>query len=197
MKYFWIAALIFLGGCTTQPHIVEYRIVPNLEIQASSNSQCKGKSLKIAPVFTSSSLMSQTMKYTTEEFKEFAFTESEWAVTPNRAIGNALERALREKKIFASVSSFRSRSRADLLLESSVDEFIQHFYSNNKKSSVKVSLFANLVDNKNSKSLASKTFTKELAVEQLNAKAGVEALNKALKEVLQEELQWLEQQQCQ
>ena len=127
MKNLWIIAIVLFAGCTiTQPHRFEYRIAPNVKINKVEALSCKNKSLTIRRTFTSSSLLSQNMKYVKDTYKEFSFTQSKWSRTPSGAISAALVNSVNKQKIFASVSSYKSRTRSDLILETNVEEFIQY-----------------------------------------------------------------------
>jgi len=193
MKYLWISLFMLMSACTvTQPYIVEYKISPKISNEKSSAKMCKEKSLKVAQVFGSSSLMSHSMKYSKNKYEEHSFTESKWATTPAVAINESIVQSIRSKNIFSNVSSFKSRSRSDFILESDVDEFMQYFSDENNSSFVKVSITMSLIDAKNKKVLKSKMFTEEMNVVNLNAKSGVEELNIALQTVLEQSNEWLE-----
>ena len=193
MKYLWMSLFMLMSGCTvTQPYIVEYKISPKITNEKSSAKMCKNKSLKIAQVFGSSSLMSHSMKYSKNEYEEHSFTESKWATTPAVAINESIVQSIRSKNIFSNVSSFKSRSRSDFILESDVEEFMQYFSDENNNSFVKVSITMSLIDAKNSQVVKSKKFTKKMNVENINAKSGVQELNIALQKVLDQSNEWLE-----
>jgi len=183
--------LIFTGCSVTNPPIAEYRISPQVKSTNYNTSSCKNKSLKISQVFTSSSLMSKKMKYAQDDYKEFSFSESEWAVSPSKAITKELVKSVRETELFSNVSSFKSRSRSDMILETSVEDFMQYFSDSSKKSHVNIVISMTLIDTKSSKSVQTKTFTKKVDVDSINAYGGVEALNSAFGTVLEEHSEWL------
>jgi len=187
-----LSFLIFSGCSVTNAPISEYRITPTLEKITLNAQMCKDKSLKIAQVFSSNSLMSKKMKYAQDDYKEFSFNESEWAVSPNNAITKELVKSVRDTELFSNVTSFKSRSRSDLILETSVEDFMQYFSTNNKKSYVNVVISMTLIDAKNSKTIETKTFAKKVNVESINAYGGVTALNSAFGTVLGENREWLE-----
>ena len=192
MKYIWIAFVLALSGCTvTQPYVVEYKIAPKTAKKTSNFQMCKTKSLKVAQVFGAPQLMSQSMRYSKGEYEEYSFTESKWSTTPAVAISASIVDSIRNQDIFSSVSSFRSRSRSDLILESNVEEFMQYFSLENNSSFVRVSIDMALIDAKRSKIIKSKKFTRELTAENIDAQAGVNALNIALSEILDESSVWL------
>ncbi len=193
MKIVWIILIVFLAGCTvTKPHISEYTLAPMLQKQEYISKSCKEKSLKIGQVFSSNSLMSHKMKYITDKYQESVFTQSEWARSPNRLISDELIKGIRSSGLFANVSSFKSRAKTDLLLETHVEKFIQYFEQESEKSYVEVVITLNLINTKKSKSISHATFNSKLDTLSVDAKGGVVALNSALSNVLLKTNDWLE-----
>jgi len=187
-----IVTSIFLSGCTvTTPSKSEYRIVPNVNISKAESSTCKDKSLKVAQAFSDTSLMSRKMRYTYDEQQEFTYSESAWSRAPSRAITAVLLESVRASGLFKSVNNYKSRSRSNLILETNIEEFLQHYEENNQKSFVKVVISFTLVDAKTSTTIDNTTIKVDLDADSLNAKGGVIALNQALAEVLQKNSEWL------
>lgn len=192
IKMILIVIAFFFVACTVaKPHVTEYTIAPKIQKQEYTAKLCKEKSLKVGQIFSSNTLMSQKMKYIEQEYKEAAFTQSEWARTPSRAISDALVKSLRSSELFANTSSYKSRSKTDLLLETHLENFIQYFKDDNKKSYVQVTLTFNLLDVKESKSISHKTLNTQVETESIDADGGVVALNKALEKVLLDTNSWL------
>ena len=182
--------LVLLTGCSALPPITAYTINPAIHVSKYS-SVCKGKTLRVGKVFTSQNLMLKQMKYAAEEHKQFTYTESQWANTPNKAISRALLRSIRDANIFDSVSSYRSHSRDDLLLETNVYSFMQYYSMKNKNSYVDVTFSLSLVDVQKAKTLHSIVIRKQIESKTLDAEGGVIALNKALESVLEDTNKWL------
>ena len=192
MRYFLIILTLLLSGCTvTTPSKAEYRIAPTMEIKSVQKSTCKDSSLKIAQAFSASTLMSKKMRYIYDEQQEFTYSESAWSRSPSRSITAALLKSVRDTKLFKSVINYKSRSRSNLILETNIEEFIQHYEEDNEESFVSVVISFSLVDAKTSKTIDTTTISVELETQTLNAKGGAEALNKALIEVLEKNNEWL------
>ena len=186
-----VLILLLLTGCSTiLPPITAYTIDPTMH-ESKDNLVCKGKTLRVGKVFTSQNLMLKQMKYASDDYKQFTYTESKWANTPNKAISSALLRSIRDAKIFDSVSSYRSHTRDDLLLETNVYSFMQYYSEEDKKSYVDVTFSFSLVDVKKAKSLRSIVIKRKVESKTLDAEGGVIALNKALESVLEETNKWL------
>lgn len=193
IKMILIAVALFFTACTVaKPHVTEYTIAPKIQEQEYLAKSCREKSLKVGQIFSSNSLMLQKMKYIEGEYKEAEFTQSKWARTPNRAISDALVKSIRANNLFESVSSYKSRSKTDLLLETTLESFIQYFKDENKKSYVEIRLALNLINTKESKSIAHETFNVRVDTKSLDAQGGAIALNRALVEVLLNTNNWLD-----
>ncbi|MBT5934498.1 ABC-type transport auxiliary lipoprotein family protein [Sulfurimonas sp.] len=192
MKFIIIFFIFLFTGCTvTKPLVFEYRIVPKVKITTYKSTLCKKSSLKVRKVNSSSSLMSKKMKYAEDGYKEFSFSESAWAESPNKAISSQLVKSIKRTNIFSSVHGFKSYTKSKYILESNLEDFMQYFTDSDGKSYVIVSLDMALFDAETVKSLSSRNFTKRVEVMDLNAQGGVKALNLGLAVVLEETNKWL------
>lgn len=194
---FVLGALIILSACTvTQPYMTAYTIQTQAPQRQSSQKLqnadlCRDKTLKVSQAFSKHTLMTTKMYYIEEDFHEYAFSESEWSQSPNSAVTEAIVRSVRDSKLFKSVQGHKSRSKSDYVLESSIEEYIQHFSRDLKSSYAEIVINFTLVDTKDSQVIKSKMLRQKIRVEELNAKGGVIALNEGLKEILQEKNIWL------
>ena len=196
MIKFCIALLIglFFVSCTTiQPHIEEYRISPQLHLETSKAQKCSNKSLKVGQTFSSNLLMSMDMNYGVGTYKLNSFNQSQWALSPNRAINAEIAKILRESNLFKNVQISKSRSKTDYYLESNIEDFMQYFSEDEKSSFVNVRISMSLIERKTGEVIATKIFSKRLQTKELNAASGVEELNRALKDVLSESALWFDE----
>jgi len=194
MKRYCIALALLLGlsACSvTTPHIVEYSLKTVTKIEKTKDSQCKQKSLKLSQTFSANTLMNQAMRYTQGDSSEYTFSESKWSQSPNRALTQSLLESIRESDTFATVVGYRSRAKADYVLESELEEFMHYFDTQTQESYVRVRLALSLLESKSAKSLASVTFDEQVAVEELSASGGVKAYNQALTSLLEKSNNWL------
>ncbi len=194
MKYIYTVILVLIvSGCSVkQPPVAKYALevtVPQELLKASNG--CLDKSLKVAQAFSTSSLMSQNMDYTEGKNKQYSYTQAQWYEAPNRALTKEFTEALREAQIFKSVQNYKSLASSDWLLEISIEDLMQYFDKNIKKSYVNVAYNLTLIDNKTSQILATKTFERAIEAKTLNASGGVEALNEALSEAFVESMNWI------
>lgn len=191
MKYLIVVvALFFLNGCTVrQAPIVEYRINPLIQEQQLDVNSYKSKNIKVMQAFSSNALMAQKMKYMKDELREYEFTESEWSQSPNKAITEEIVKSLTASELFASVQSYKSRSKSDLTLETTIEDFTQYFHA--EDSYVKVAISMTLIETKSGRVVDSVRLFKQVDAKGANAQSGVIALNEALSDVLYEVNLWL------
>lgn len=193
MKHLYILiGLVFLfSACSTKtPVVVKYKISSNLGIDSISESKCKDKSIKVSSTFTSSNLMSKDMSYTQGGSKVYEYSESAWLNNPNRSVSRELIKMLRDSGIYKSVQESKSRSKSDLIVESTLEEFMQYYSDDLKKSYVVVRINFSIIDTHSSEVIAEETFKSQVDTKTLDAEGGVDALNTALKEVLNESSKW-------
>lgn len=193
MRYvFTLFLLISFNACTvTTPHMVEYRLQTQPATISFESASCKEKSLKVSQVFSQNTLMTQKMKYVQDGFQEYAFSESEWSQSPNKSLTQEILQSVRATKLFKNVQGYKSRSKSDYLLESSIEEFMQHFSHDAKSSYVDIAIAFTLVDMKSSEVVDSITIRKRVPVNELSAQGGVKAFNEGLNELLMEKNSWL------
>ncbi len=195
MQLLFIPLITFLlvGCSTTTPAVSEYRINVESTPSAFTQTGCKEDSLKVAQAFSSTSLMSHEMNYGQGTHKQYKFTQSQWAESPNRAISAEIVEYLKSTNLFKNVQISKSRSKNGLLLETNIEDFMQYFSQDEKESFVQVRINLTLIDVETSKVLATKTFESKMNVDSINADAGVENLNIALENVLKSSGKWFEE----
>ena len=185
------SAFLLIGCSASIPAVSEYRIDIEPSVSAYSQSGCKEKSLKIAQAFSSTSLMTHDMNYGQGNHKRYAFTQSQWAESPNRAITAEVLEYVKATKLFKNVQNPKSRSKSGLVLETNIEEFMQYFSEDEKESHVLVRINLTLIDVKTNQVIATQTFKSKVEVDSINADDGVKYLNIALENVLIETAEWL------
>ena len=193
MKYLIIviSIVLFFGCSTIKTPITEYRIVADNKAFKTKANGCNDKSIKVAQAFSSSSLMSMKMNYILSNNKTFSYSQAQWSETPNRAISLEVLKQIRESEIFKNAQSSRSRTNSDLLLEISIEDFIQYYDDDLSESYVIVAINFSLIDMRTNEVRAAKTFRSKIIADTTDALGGAEALNKALSDVLSKNRVWL------
>ncbi|WP_304546080.1 ABC-type transport auxiliary lipoprotein family protein [Sulfurimonas microaerophilic] len=185
-----IAVFLFSGCSVTYPSVTDYRIDPQVELPVKQN-RCKKHSIKVSPIFSNVSLSSTAMRYSVGRYKEYSFTQSAWSDSPSRMIANKLVNVLDDSALFDGVYGYKSSKSGDLVLEMSINEFIQSFNEAGDRSDAKIDISFNLIEKKSGKLIASKNFFKVMKTKTADAEGGVEALNILLGEVLEDTVVWL------
>lgn len=195
MKIVLIALSMFLmSGCiAVKPTITEYKInTASIKRVPIVTNECKDKALRISQAFSQSSLMSHKMSYTEFQNRVYSYTQSQWQETPNNFLTRELLKNMRDSNLFKTVLSSKSRSKSDLILESSIDEFMQYYSDDAKKLHVDVAITLTLIDAKDATVKSTQTFTSKLDAKTADAAGGVEAINRALEEIFSKNIEWIE-----
>ena len=195
MKIVLIALSMFLmSGCiAVKPTITEYKInTESIKRVPIIANECKDKTLRISQAFSQSSLMSHKMCYTEFQNRVYSYTQSQWQETPNNFLTQELLKNMRDSNLFKTVLSSKSRSKSDLILESSIDEFMQYYSDDAKKLHVDVAITLTLIDAKDATVKSTQTFTSKLDAKTADAAGGVEAINRALEEIFSKNIEWIE-----
>ncbi len=184
--------LIFLSGCSaTQPAMIEYKLsLKKLDSSSLSSNGCRKKSLRVSQAFSQSSLMSLNMNYMIDKSKIYAYSQAQWSNSPNQEITSQIVQLLREAKLFKTTQSSKSSSRSEFILESTIEDFMQYYNKDITSSYVNIVINMTLIDFKTHNVVASKTFSKRMKTNSLDAEGGVIALNKALKNVLEDSIKF-------
>lgn len=192
---FILMSLFLLSGCTvtvTKPAITEYIVSANKLNTTTTSKGCIDKSLKVVQAFSINSLKSLKMSYVQDNNKVFSYSESQWSEIPNRAITLQIYEKIRDSKLFKNVQLEKTRSRSNLVLEINIEDFLQYYSKDLKELNANIDISLTLIDIKSAEVIATKTFTSNVSTNILNADGGVEALNKALSDVLAKNIEWLD-----
>ena len=181
---------LFVGCAKNTPSVSEYRISVKENVKEFPQSGCRDKSLKIAQAFSSSALTTQKMNYAQGDYKQFVFSQAQWAISPNRAVTSEILKHVKSTKLFKNVQISKSRIRNGFLLETNIEEFMQYFSKDEQESYAKVSVNLALIDTKTNKVTATTTFSRRVEAETIDAYGGVVALNKALNYVVLDSADW-------
>jgi cholesterol transport system auxiliary component len=194
VRYICISFFVLLfSGCVTTkvPSKSEYRINTTVITTKNDAQNCKEKSIKVAQAFSSSSLMSNSMTYALGNSKQYVYSQSLWAQTPNSVITSKFLKLIRGTELFKSVQISKSRSNNDFLLEINIEDFMQYFDEKSTSSYANVSLSLTVIEITSNKVIATKTFTSKVEIDTLNAEGGVDGLSESLNNILANTNIWL------
>jgi cholesterol transport system auxiliary component len=192
MRTILIILAIFFSGCTTvKSPVTEYSVVTKDVKKENVSASCVNKSLKIAQAFSSNSLMSLNMDYTQEPNRVFSYSQAQWLESPNSLVTSELLRNIGNSGLFSSVHSSKSRVKTDVILETNIEEFMQFYTQDMKKSFVHVGFSLTLIDAKSNSVIKSQHFSSKFDTKTLDAQGGVEATQNALSEIIFQNIDWL------
>jgi len=188
---FLFISLLFIGCSQEVPPVKQYRLSVEIPEVPVKSSICKDRSLKILSP-------SATYEYTTNKFyyvqglEEATYTQSNWARIPVNDIYYLILNNIRKSAIFNTVENYTSIVKGDLNLEIEIQNFKQYFSKNADESYVIVNITLTLINKKHFKVISQQNFYKKVPTPSADAKGGVEAFNKALKELIPEMIDWLD-----
>lgn len=189
---FIVISALFLSACSlNKAPMTEYTIHTNMQDGDLTSRGCADKSLKVSQAFSPNNLMSLKMNYAQGSYKQFAYSESQWADSPNRAITAEIIKLLRETDLFKSIQTDKSRSKNDFILETNIEDFMQYFTNDSNESYSSIVMSLSLLDSNTNTIVSTKTFNIKVQSDSLDANGGVEALNKALEDILTQVRNWL------
>jgi len=183
---------IFAGCASVTPPQNEYRLSDNVPIMETNKTRCASKTLKVQRAISDNLFMTNKMYYVEGKYTQYAYSESSWIQNINTQISQNITKFLREMNLFKSVQNAQSRTKNDLSLEITIEDFMHYFDKNGKDSYVNVVLTFSFVNLKTHEIYATKTFKSKLKTQTDNALGGVKSLDKALYNVLAESGLWIQ-----
>jgi len=113
-----------------------------------------------------------------------------WTDRPSRRLATLIQRRLESRKYFVSVSSITAGVNADVLLNVTVEELFHDLAV--KPSVVRVQLAGEVVDWKTRTLMGRRSFAAVVPVAQDDARSAVDAINRAVTQILDELVPWVE-----
>ena len=187
----FIVIVIFTGCSMKEPYITEYKMQIEDFSRSETSNLCSQKSLKVIQSFSNHTLASTKMHYIVGEHKQFIFTKAQWSLPVNEMVTIHITNMMDQLNNFRSVQNYKSITKDDYILQSSIIDFQQYFSNDLASSYVKVTIKISLIDNSSNKVLKSKTFTSTVDSKTLDSYGGVKALNEAFINVLNESSAWM------
>ncbi len=190
--YFTITVVLSMAGCTSPtPAMQEYRLSEALPPFQAIKTACHTKTLKVEPAISSTLYKSSKMYYAQGPYAQYSYSQSRWIENPSSKITKKVTRFLRKMKLFGSVQNAESKTKNNLSLEITIEDFMQYFDENNQNSYVNVVITFSFINLKTHKIYATKTFQSKLKTQTNDALGGVKALDKGLYNVLDESSLWI------
>ncbi len=196
----WIETIVmglalFSMGCSVKstPPVTEYAIIgKSVGYDRLKDTHCRDASLKILEPFGSYEYSVNELHYVVLPYEENSYTQSAWVQPVSTMLYNEILKAIRESRIFATVSNYSSVAKGDYVLEIEINDFKQYFTPSQKRSYIVSDMTFTLVGGGDFLPVSQKVVYKKIKTKELNAKGGVEALNQAQQETIEEVVKWLE-----
>lgn len=184
MKVFGLFFVLIFGGCSVKvPSVTNYTINTNVKIKQNVDG-CKRSSIKISKAFAPNYLSMKDIFYVVDGKRQLKYNEAMWAISPKEMVTTEFEKMLKSSSFYGAVIDYKSRARADFIVEINIDDFMQYYNKELDKSYVVVTLSLNLIKSASSKVVLSKTFMYKVDSKELDVDGGVDALKTALSKVL-------------
>ena len=188
-----IGVFFLLMGCSIKkvPAVSEYTLEPDPTIAKVDESGCKEENLKILEPFGGSEYATNDLYYVVLPYEQNKYTQSAWYASVSSKIYESLLQSLKKSALFGGVSNYASIAKDGLVLEVQINDFKQYFSEDETESYIVSDITFTLVDAKTFSIISQKQIRKKIPTQSLDAKGGVEALNEALTQTLQEVIAWL------
>lgn len=191
MRFVWLLVLVFiLGGCSfkdieTRP--LSYKLEPDTSIKYVKPKNDK-RVLRVQRIEGDRIVQTRFLLYKQDgALKPYKYAR--WSDLLTTRIQQIFVEALEEQSLFASVVSSKSFAVANLLLESSLENFEEVYNKDN--SFVHVKIRFRLVERKKAKFVDSKLIEHRVKVTNKSVQGVVKAYEKALELVIKDLSEWL------
>jgi len=192
MRYLVLVVVLFFTGCSikdieTRP--LNYRLEPSYPLLVNHSKD--DRVLRVQRVEGDSAVMTRSILYKKDgALKPYKY--GRWSELLATRLQEIFIESIEQQKIFKATVSSRSYAMADLILESSLENF-EEVYEGDKPY-VHVKIRFRLVTRVGAKILGSKLIDSTYLVEQKEASGVVLAFNKAVEKVVVDLIGWLNEQ---
>lgn len=187
-----IVAILFLVGCSTknvENRPSNYRLEPNYPLHVDKIKD--DRVLRVQRVEGDSAVMTRSILYKKDgALKPYKY--GRWSELPATRLQEIFIESIEKQKIFRATVSSRSYAMADLILESSLENF-EEIYKENK-SFVQVKIRFRLIERQGADIVGSFLVDSVYPVEKKEASGVVLAFNKAVERVVLDLIGWLNEQ---
>jgi len=189
MRYLFLVAILLFTGCSIKDIEIKpsnYRLEPNYPLHVDKSND--KRVLRVQRVEGDSAVMTRSILYKKDgALKPYKY--GRWSELPSTRLQEIFIESIEKQKIFKATVSSRSYAMADLILESSLENFEEVFKDD--KSYVHVKIRFRLITRTGAKILGSKLIDSTYVVEQKEASGVVLAFNKAVEKVVVDLIGWL------
>ena len=192
MKYIVLITLLLFTGCSIKDIEIKplsYRLEPNYPLHVEKSKD--DRVLRVQRVEGDSAVMTRSILYKKDgALKPYKY--GRWSELPSTRLQEIFIESIEKQKIFRATVSSRSYAVADLILESSLENF-EEVYKDDK-SYVHVSTRFRLIERQGAEIIGSVLIDSLYPVEQKEASGVVLVFNKAVEKIVVDLIGWLNEQ---
>jgi len=192
MRYMIVVAILFFTGCSMKDVEIRpsnYRLEPSYPSNVEKIKY--DKVLRVQRVEGDSAVATRSILYKKNgALKPYKY--GRWSELPATRLQEIFIESIEKQKIFRATVSSRSYANADLILESSLENF-EEIYKD-KKSYVQVKIRFRLIERQTADIISSILINSVYLVEKKEASGVVLAFNKATRKVIVDLTGWLNEQ---
>jgi len=187
-------AVVLLGGCLggqSVPPTTHYVMTDLAPASASTDAATTvARSLAVSGAAGDAFYDVENLVFSREAGSRAYYQFAAWTDRPSRRLAALVERRLESRGRFASVSSITTGVNADVLLNVTVEELFHDLAV--KPPVVRVQLAGEVVDWRTRTLMGRRSFSVVLPVAQDDARSAVDAVNRAVTQILEELVPWVE-----
>ncbi len=192
MRYIVLVAILLFTGCSLKDIEIKpsnYRLEPNYPLHVKKSKD--DRVLRVQRVEGDSSVMTRSILYKKDgALKPYKY--GRWSELPATRLQEIFVESIEKQKIFRATVSSRSYAMADLILESSLENFEEVYKED--KSYVHVSVRFRLIERTGANIVGSKLLEATYVVEKKEASGVVLAFNSAVEKIVIDLIGWLNEQ---
>jgi len=192
MRYLVLVAILLFTGCSIKDIEIKpsnYRLEPNYPLHVKKSKD--ERVLRVQRVEGDSAVMTRSILYKKDgALKPYKY--GRWSELPATRLQEIFVESIEKQKIFRATVSSRSYAMADLILESSLENF-EEVYKDDK-SYVHVSVRFRLIERTGANIVGSKSLEATYVVEKKEASGVVLAFNSAVEKIVIDLIGWLNEQ---
>jgi len=192
MKYIVLITLLLFTGCSIKDIEIKpssYRLEPNYPLHVEKSKD--DRVLRVQRVEGDSAVMTRSILYKKDgALKPYKY--GRWSELPSTRLQEIFIESIEKQKIFRATVSSRSYAMADLILESSLENFEEVYDKDKPYAQVKIRF--RLIERQGADIVGSVLIDSLYPVEQKEASGVVLAFNKAVEKTVVDLIGWLNEQ---
>jgi len=186
-------AVVILGGCLggqSTPPMTYFVMTDLTPASASTGAAAVPRSLAVSGTAGDAFHDVENLVFSRVPGSRAYYQFAAWTDRPSRRVAALVERRLESRKYFVSVSSITAGVNADVLLNVTVEELYHDLAV--KPTVVRVQLAGEVVDWRSRTLMGRRSFAAVTPVAQDDAKSAVDAINRAVTQILDALVPWVE-----